>query len=134
MFDWQIALAAAAVLAPSVVMFVVLQKSGKTLGSLRQNTQAELGAAVLEYAQGIMTAKAYGMKGRRAGRIKDAFHNSNEHSYCVERGFVRGVSAFQVLVHLAGCAMVLVVSFAALFGNLILFYAACRLYDDVFGF
>lgn len=28
-FDWQIALAAAAVLAPSVVMFVVLQKSGK---------------------------------------------------------------------------------------------------------
>ena len=63
-FDWQIALAAAAVLAPSVVMFVVLQKSGKTLGSLRQNTQAELGAAVLEYAQGIMTAKAYGMKGK----------------------------------------------------------------------
>ena len=48
-FDWQIALAAAAALAPSVLMFVFLQKSGKTLGSLRQNTQAELGAAVLEY-------------------------------------------------------------------------------------
>ena len=28
------------------------------------------------------------------------------------------VSAFQVLIHLAGCAMVLVVSFAALFGKL----------------
>ena len=49
-FDWQIALAAAAVLAPSVVMFVVC-RNRKTLGSLRQNTQAELGAAVLEYAQ-----------------------------------------------------------------------------------
>ena len=117
-FDWRIALAAAAALVPSVLMFVFLQKSGKTLGSLRQNTQAELGAAVLEYAQGIMTAKAYGMKGKRAGRIKDAFHNSSEHSYRVERGFVRGVSAFQVLVRLAGCAMVLAVSFAALFGEL----------------
>ncbi|MDR0925931.1 MAG: ABC transporter ATP-binding protein/permease [Hungatella sp.] len=117
-FDWRIGLAAVVVLLPSVIVFAVLQKKGKELGPLRQNTQAELGAAVIEYAQGIMTAKAYGMKSRQAKRISDAFHNSNVHSFQVERGFVKWVSIFQVNVKLAGCAIVLVSSLAALSGSL----------------
>lgn len=117
-FDWRIGLAAVVVLLPSVIVFAVLQKKGKELGPLRQNTQAELGAAVIEYAQGIMTAKAYGMKSRQAKRISDAFHNSNVHSFQVERGFVKWVSIFQVNVKLAGCVIVLVSSLAALSGIL----------------
>jgi len=117
-FDWRIGLAAVVVLLPSVIVFAVLQKKGKELGPLRQNTQAELGAAVIEYAQGIMTAKAYGMKSRQAKRISDAFHNSNVHSFQVERGFVKWVSIFQVNVKLAGCAIALVSSLAALSGSL----------------
>jgi ATP-binding cassette subfamily B protein len=117
-FDWRIGLTAVVVLLPSVIVFAVLQKKGKELGPLRQNTQAELGAAVIEYAQGIMTAKAYGMKSRQAKRISDAFHNSNVHSFQVERGFVKWVSIFQVNVKLAGCAIALVSSLAALSGSL----------------
>ncbi|WP_349944516.1 ABC transporter ATP-binding protein [Lacrimispora sp. BS-2] len=117
-FDWRIGLTAIVVLLPSIIVFAVLQKKGKELGPLRQNTQAELGAAVIEYAQGIMTAKAYGMKSRQAKRISDAFHNSNIHSFQVERGFVKWVSIFQVIVKLAGCAIALASSLAALSGSL----------------
>ncbi|WP_024346116.1 ABC transporter ATP-binding protein [Lacrimispora indolis] len=117
-FDWRIGLAAIIALLPSVLIFALLQKKGKELGPLRQNTQAELGSAAIEFAQGIITAKAYGMKGRQAKRISDAFHNSNIRSFQVERGFVQWVSIFQMVVKLAGCVTVLVSSLAALSGSL----------------
>ena len=117
-FNWKIGLAALLSLLPSLLVFVLLQRSGKKLGPLRQNTQAELGAAVIEYAQGIMTAKAYGVKGRRAGRITEAFHRSNINSFRVECGFVKWVALFQVIVKLSGCAVALAASLAALSGAL----------------
>ncbi len=116
-FDWRIALASLGALLPALLLFLYLRKTGKDLGMLRQNTQAELGAAVLEYAQGIMTAKAYGVKGGD-GELGRVFRRGNLRSYQVERGFVRGVTLFQVLVRLAGCAVALIVSLAALAGEL----------------
>lgn len=119
-FDWRIGLAAVLALVPSVLVFMMLQRKGKALGPLRQNTQAELGAAVIEYVQGILTAKAYGMKGTQAKRISDAFHNSNVNSFAVERGFVRWVSLFQIIVKLTGCIVALAASLAAVSGGLAL--------------
>ena len=115
-FNLKIGAAALLSLLPSLLVFALLQKSGKKLGPLRQNAQAELGAAVIEYAQGIMTAKAYGMKGRQAKRLSDAFHRSNLRSYQVERGFVRWVSLFQLIVKLSGCVVALAAALAALAG------------------
>lgn len=119
-FDWRIGTAAVLALVPSVLVFIILQRKGKELGPLRQNTQGELGSAVIEYAQGIMTAKTYGMKGAQAKRISDAFHNSNINSFAVERGFVRWVSLFQIIVKLTGCVVALAASLAALSGSLTL--------------
>lgn len=117
-FDWRIGLAAVLALIPALAAFALLERSGKHLGALRQNTQAELGAAVLEYAKGIMTAKAYDLGGAGEDRLRRAFHASNVHSYRVERGFVCGVAAFQVLVRLASVGMVLVCACLALAGEL----------------
>ena len=117
LFDWRVGAAALLALLPSIATFILLQKRGKKLGPLRQNTQAELGAAVLEYAQGILTAKAYGVKGESTKRIAKAFHDSNEASYRVERGFVGGVAAFNIIVRLASCSVVFVSSLAALSGQ-----------------
>ena len=119
-FDWRIGLCAVLALLPALVAFAVLERSGKNLGALRQNTQAELGAAVLEYAKGIMTAKAYDLGNDGASRLKRAFRASNLRSFRVERGFVCGVSAFQVLVRLASVVMVLAVAGLALAGELTL--------------
>lgn len=118
MFDWRIGLAAVLALIPALVAFAVLERSGKHLGALRQNTQAELGAAVLEYAKGIMTAKAYDLGSAGVDRLRRAFHASNVRSFRVEKGFVCGVAAFQVLVRMASVGMVLVCACLALAGEL----------------
>ena len=63
---------------------------------------------------------AYGMKGTQAKRISDAFRSSNINSFAVERGFVRWVSLFQIIVKLTGCVVALAASLAALSGSLAL--------------
>ncbi len=65
-----------------------IQKVGEYHSEIRQETQAKLISAVLEYVKGISVIKSLNMLGDRAKSINDEFHKSRDTSIEFEEKFI----------------------------------------------
>lgn len=91
-----------------VVLFIAIERTGKKVSPKRQNAQAELSSAILEYFQGIASIKAFNIVGERARRTVNAINGSEENSFNVDKELVPLVAIYRIILNLASIAMIVV--------------------------
>ncbi|MDC7125834.1 MAG: ABC transporter ATP-binding protein [Spirochaetales bacterium] len=116
-YDWRIGLIVLVSIIPIVAIFRYLQKKGKLLTPKRQDAQAGLVSATLEYVQGIEVIKSFNMNGDRARNITRAIKGSEENSYKLEKGFVPMLSVYSLFIKICCALIIFVISTLALNGS-----------------
>ncbi len=86
--DWRIAIIATSVTIPVAFVLNKMQKTGKVYSQKRQDTQANLITAVLEYAQGMSVIKAFNMTGEKSKKTKERFKETRDRYIEFEKKFI----------------------------------------------
>ncbi len=113
-YDWRMGLIVLISIIPLSVIFRLLQKKGRLLGPERQETQAKLVSAALEWIQGIEVIRSFNMEGEKAHNITRAINTCEQSSYNLEKGFVPLLSLNSLLIRLFSAVIIFVISFLAL--------------------
>ncbi len=93
--DYRIALISLAVTGLAIIVLNRMQTVGKEQSYLRQKTQAELVAVVLEYVQGIAVSKAFNLTGVKAKATKEAFAKTRDKAIEFEKKFIPLVFTYE---------------------------------------
>lgn len=99
---------------PALLVFWLLSWTGKRLAPRRQQVQADLGAAVLEYAKGFPTLKSLGTVSQLAGWMRQTFTKSTQRSFELEWKTVPLAALLTVITKVTGCVVIVTAVSAAL--------------------
>ena len=92
--DWRVAIAALIGSALAFLAFGAIEKVTKKQAKIRQEQQARLTGAVLEYTEGISVIKALRMSGDAAARINKSIDDACAHAIDFEHGMVRPIGRY----------------------------------------
>jgi len=87
LIDWRIGLVSVALSAIAMLSLEKLQKVGKRHSRIRQEQQAALTSAVLEYVQGISVIKAFHMIGDKAQSLQETIRQTRDRAIDFENKF-----------------------------------------------
>lgn len=116
-YDWRIGLIILLSIIPMGWVFVLLQRRGKALSPKRQDAQADLVAATLEYIRGIEVIRSFNVTTNKAKNIVKALGETRDRSYDLEKGFVPLLSVYSLMIRLSCSFIILVICMATLNGS-----------------
>lgn len=116
-YDWRIGLIVLLSIIPMAMVFVLLQRKGKVLAPKRQDAQAELVAATLEYVRGIEVIKSFNITMDNARNIYAVLRKSCDRSYELEKGFVPLLSLYSLIIRISCTFIVSAICMAVLKGT-----------------
>ncbi len=87
-FDLRVGLVTIATYAVALLVFNRLQRIGREQSVIKQQTQAELSDAVLEFVQGITVIKAFNLGAEKTKTTKASFKSTRDHSIEFEEKFI----------------------------------------------
>jgi ATP-binding cassette subfamily B protein len=99
--DWRIGLTMLALSLMALLALNHLQRVGRTQSRIRQDQQAKLTTAVLEYAQGIAVIKSLNMADDKARTVKEAIQDTRDFAVGFEEAFTPPAFRFQTCLSLA---------------------------------
>ena len=107
-FEWRIGLIAAAGIILYFIIVSSMEKRSAAIAPNAQKSQTALTSAVLEYVRGMGVVKSFNLSGRGDKKVRDALEYNRKSNLDMER-LMTPYSIFQELVlQLAGIAMILV--------------------------
>lgn len=83
-FNWQLALAAAAVIPLAYPMMLLTNHFVATLGKKHQKIKTDAASRMIEYIQGIRLIKAFNLSGNKFERLERSFRNLKQESIRLE--------------------------------------------------
>lgn len=113
-FDYRIALITIGTYAAAFLVLNRLQHIGREQSIIKQQTQADLSDAVLEYAQGISVIKAFNLGAEKTKTTKASFKSTRDHSIEFEETFIPPTLLFDICFSVG---IGLTIFFIALFYN-----------------
>jgi ATP-binding cassette subfamily B protein IrtB len=118
LFHWKIGLISFVAILLGIWLNTVIQKKSMEIAPDKQQIQATLASAVLEYVQGISVIKAYGL-GEQANRTVDhAIAESHSQNLRFERVFARLTALYSYLFKVAACGVIGMACYLFAGGNL----------------
>lgn len=117
-FDWRIGLIFIMAVLISTFLYRYLQKRGRELAPKRQEAQAGLVSAVLEYMQGMEVVKAFHMTRNSFKRVYLAFEESRQANFRMEQTLIPVVAVYDFLFKIASCLILLAAPYFALCGSM----------------
>lgn len=115
-FDWRIGIVFVAGVAVSLVVYGIMQKKSIALAARYREVCAQATAATIEYVQGIECVKAYNMAGGALSGIREAFDESSEAAYALERTFSPLNAIYELCFKAAAAVMLGVAAYLAIQG------------------
>lgn len=116
-FDWRIGILSLFVLLIGTVVYGKLQEVGKKVTPVRQQAQAGLVSAALEYIQGMAITKSFGFIGKSEQQMENALDESEQKNYSLEKAFSPLIDLFHLIFHLGICGTVLLTGYLFLGGE-----------------
>lgn len=116
--DWRIGIVAVLAFALTAVMFVWIERVGQGQSYTRQQQQAELVSAVLEYVQGISVIKAFNLGGPRAKTMENTIDKTCYHSLDFEKKLTLPSFLYKAVLGLGTAGVMLAASLLAAQGQI----------------
>jgi ATP-binding cassette subfamily B protein IrtB len=116
--DWRIGLITVVVFSAAFLIFQRLERVCRRQLPIRQEQQAKLVSAVLEYVRGIPVIKAFNMGGARAKAVKEAIESTRDHAVDFELQSVNPVLWYRAYFAVGTAVTVLAAALFAINGML----------------
>lgn len=116
--DWRIGLITLVVYLAAFLTFQRLERVCRRESPIRQQQQAKLVSAVLEYVRGIPVIKAFNMGGDRAKAVKEAIESTRDHSVGFELQSVNPVLWYRACFAVGTAVTILAATLFAINGLL----------------
>ena len=108
-FEWRIGLIAMAGLVLFLLINISLHKRARKASQIRQEAQAELVDAVLEYIQGMSVVKSFGIEASAGRKTRQAIADSERRNIGLEKKTIPFMAIQQLVLRVAS-AMIITVS------------------------
>lgn len=116
--DWRIGLITVVVFFAAFLIFQRLEQVCRRQSPIRQEQQARLVSAVLEYVRGIPVIKAFNMGGARAKAVEEAIESTRDHAVDFELQSVKPVLQYRACFAAGTAATILAAALFAVNGML----------------
>lgn len=107
MFDWRIGLIVVAGTAIYLLVTSAMDKKSSKIAPRRQESEAKLVGAVLEYIQGISVVKSFNLTGRGDKRLQEALEYNRKSNLDMEKLFTPYTIAQGLVLQLFGVLMII---------------------------
>ncbi|WP_342757635.1 ABC transporter ATP-binding protein [Kineothrix sedimenti] len=105
-FEWKIGLIAMAGLVLFLLINILLHKRARKASQIRQEAQAELVDAVLEYIQGMSVVKSFGMEAAAGQKIHRAIADSERRNIGLEKRTIPFMAMQQLVLRVISTIMI----------------------------
>lgn len=109
-FSWQIGLVTLLGLVIGIFLLSVVQAKAKQAMPLRFEVQEEMTEKTLEFIQGNMVMRLFGVGEDSLKRVQDAFHQKRKADIYLENAAIWPISFYKYTFRIASCAVVLIAS------------------------
>lgn len=109
-FSWQIGLVTLLGLVIGIFLLSVVQAKAKQAMPLRFEVQEEMTEKTLEFIQGNMVMRLFGVGEDSLKRVQDAFHQKRKVDIYLENAAIWPISFYKYTFRIASCAVVLIAS------------------------
>ena len=109
-FSWQIGLVTLLGLVIGIFLLSVVQAKAKQAMPLRFEVQEEMTEKTLEFIQGTMVMRLFGVGEDSLKRVQDAFHQKRKADIYLENAAIWPISFYKYTFRIASCAVVLIAS------------------------
>ena len=112
-FNWQLALAAAAVIPLAYPMMLLTNRFVATLGKRHQKIKTNAASRMIEYIQGIRLIKAFNLSGNKFERLERAFRDLKRESIRLEAAPAPSITLASTLLN-GGLVLIMLLGFSML--------------------
>ncbi|MEG0889266.1 MAG: ABC transporter ATP-binding protein [Bacteroides sp.] len=112
-FNWQLALAAAAVIPLAYPMMLLTNHFVATLGKRHQKIKTNAASRMIEYIQGIRLIKAFNLSGNKFERLERAFRDLKRESIRLEAAPAPSITLASTLLN-GGLVLIMLLGFSML--------------------
>ena len=109
-FSWQIGVVTLLGLVIGIFLLSVVQAKAKQAMPLRFEVQEEMTEKTLEFIQGNMVMRLFGVGEDSLKRVQDAFHQKRKADIYLENAAIWPISFYKYTFRIASCAVVLIAS------------------------
>ncbi len=117
-FEWKIGLIAMAGLVLFLLINILLHKNARKASQVRQEAQAELVDAVLEYIQGMSVVKSFGIEANAGQKIRQSIADSERRNIGLEKKTVPFMALQQLVLRVTSTIMITLSVVLYLYGTM----------------